>query len=437
MTTVHLRPPHVHAVRSPLRVTTEIQSRAFFIARLTVTAVAAYVLALAVLPDSGVPPLLAPLTALLVVQYSVYETIKSSVSRVGAVASGVLVAVFFAGAIGFSWWSLGLSILAALVLGHLLRLGDQVLEVPISAMLIFALGAGSGIAAFDRVLETLVGAAAGLVAMLVVPTVRVRPAEQAVEDLGTRLSELVARMAGDVRREPGARAAEHWQQAAQRLCRDIARTDRQLGAAEDSIRLNPRARGLIDAGVALRNGLETMEHVTLTLRMLTRALADISRLGEEDRLLTLEPLRGELAATLDDIAASMAAYGCLARSDLRRNALPVDAERELAKHVRAAEGHRDRLYELLGEPTAGDDQWPLYGEILMQLDRLIDQLRVEHRTRARERWRRRRGAALYLPEPQARMVHRAGHGLRRAATAAQIAAERHARAIDNGSLRLR
>ncbi|MFC7563467.1 aromatic acid exporter family protein [Actinomadura namibiensis] len=155
-----------HAVRTarpdrPIRVTAEVQSTAFRITRLTFTATAAYLLALAVLP-AGIPaPLLAPLTALLVVQYSVYQTIKASVSRVVAVASGVLVAVLSAGTVGFSWWSLGLTILAALAVGHVLRLGEHVLEVPISAMLIFALGAASDAAAADRVLETLIGPAPG------------------------------------------------------------------------------------------------------------------------------------------------------------------------------------------------------------------------------------------------------------------------------------
>ncbi|WP_372510378.1 FUSC family protein [Actinomadura madurae] len=112
---------------------------------------------------------------MLVVQSSVYQTIRASILRVAAVTSGVLVAVLAASTIGFSWWTLGLAILAALTIGHVLRLGEHVLEAPISAMLIFALGAASEAGAEDRVLETLIGAATGLAATLLVPTVRVRP----------------------------------------------------------------------------------------------------------------------------------------------------------------------------------------------------------------------------------------------------------------------
>ncbi|MFC6935855.1 aromatic acid exporter family protein [Actinomadura yumaensis] len=269
------------APRSPLHLTTEVRSTAYRITRLTLTAVASYVLALALLPKGIPPPLLAPLTALLVVQHSVYQTIRMSVHRVASVTSGVLLAVLFASTIGFTWWTLGLTILAALTTGYALHLGDQVLEVPISAMLIFALGASSGWAAADRVLETLIGAGTGLVATFLVPSVRVRPAAEAVTDLSGRLSALVGGMSSDLTRAPARGEAARWLDEANRLNRDLSRTDRELGDAEDSVRLNPRARDLIDAGVALRNGVETMEHFTLSLRGLTRSLADDERFAEE------------------------------------------------------------------------------------------------------------------------------------------------------------
>ncbi|QXJ20351.1 hypothetical protein AGRA3207_001046 [Actinomadura graeca] len=418
--------------RSPLQVATEVRSTAFRIARLTLTAVASFVLAQAVLPEGGPQPLLAPLTALLVVQFSVYETIKSSVLRVASVTSGVLVAVLFAGTVGFSWWSLGLAILAALVIGHVLRLGEHVLEVPISTMLIFALGAASESGAAERFLETLVGAAAGLAATLLAPSVRVRPAEEAVQDIAERLRALIEEIAEGLDGEPSEGEAARWQEGAERLARDLSRTDQALGAAEQSVRLNPRtrARRLVDAGVALRNAVETMEHFTLSLRGLTRSLADDERLGGHGRLLTDPVLRPQLADALAGVAASIAAYGRLARSDLDRDARPFKAEQDLEMRVDIARERRARLNRELHERAAAGDLWPLYGEISMDLDRLLEHLRVEHRARAREQWRRHRGATRHLPERPARVVQQAGHRLRRAAASAVAAAERNARDSD-------
>src|SRR3954464_11413854 len=124
----------VSKVTEPLRlVRRRAQPKAVLVGRLTATATASYLIALLV-PDTSERPTLAPLTALLVLQVSLYRTLRSAAQRVGSVTGGVLVAVVLAWALGFTWWSLGLTIGASLLLGHLLRLGEHVLEVPISAM---------------------------------------------------------------------------------------------------------------------------------------------------------------------------------------------------------------------------------------------------------------------------------------------------------------
>src|ERR1700761_657191 len=107
------------------------------VSRLTATATLAYLLAL-LIPAGTARPVLAPLTALLVMQASLYQTIRSAVRKVGSVTVGVLGAVAVSEFVGFNWWLLAIVIAGALLLGQLLRLGDDLLEVPISAMLIFS-----------------------------------------------------------------------------------------------------------------------------------------------------------------------------------------------------------------------------------------------------------------------------------------------------------
>src|SRR3954466_12486065 len=84
------------------------------ITRLTAAAVIAYLVANSVSP--GILDLTAPLTALLVVQASTVGTLLMGLVRVGAVLTGVLVAVGIASSIGLSSWSLALVIAASLVL---------------------------------------------------------------------------------------------------------------------------------------------------------------------------------------------------------------------------------------------------------------------------------------------------------------------------------
>src|ERR1700743_689216 len=143
------------------------------VSRLTATATFAYLLAL-MIPAGTSRPVLAPLTALLVLQASLYQTIRSAMRKVLSVTVGVLVAVGVAEFIGFSWWQLALVIAGALGIGRVLRLGEDLLEVPISAMLIFS-SVGTHAAATGRVMDTLIGAAAGLGGGLVFGTPRVQP----------------------------------------------------------------------------------------------------------------------------------------------------------------------------------------------------------------------------------------------------------------------
>ena len=88
--------------------------------RLTAAAVAAWVVAVGVFPGSE--PVLAPLTALLVVQATPISLLVSGLDRVVSVVAGVLVAVGFAAVVDLTWWSLGLAIalgLAEANAGHL------------------------------------------------------------------------------------------------------------------------------------------------------------------------------------------------------------------------------------------------------------------------------------------------------------------------------
>ncbi len=154
------------------------QPTAVTIARLAGTAVFAYLLALQ-LPGSS-RPVLAPLTALLVVQVTLYQAIRSAIRRVVSVVAGVLVAVGLAAAVGFTWWSLGITIAAALALGYVLHLGGEILEVPISAMLILSVDTRS--AATSRIIETLVGAAPARSGAWTVLSARPRRASGSIPD---------------------------------------------------------------------------------------------------------------------------------------------------------------------------------------------------------------------------------------------------------------
>ncbi|GAA3234605.1 FUSC family protein [Actinocorallia longicatena] len=341
------------------------------ITRLVVTAMAAYLAAELLLEVQA--PLLAPLTALLVVQASSYQTMRHAFQRVLSVATGVLVAVALAALLGFTWWSLGLAIAASLVLGHVLKLNDHILEVPISAMLILQLGTEA--AATDRIVETIIGAGVGLAAGLIASPVRVQPAAEAITELGASMSGLLDDIAGGLRAEPDEKTVGTWVERSKERARDIQRTEQALAAAEESARLNPRARNGASPGPALRLALETFEHAAVTTRGLTRSVADRTKLHTLDRSglgkeMWEADVRDRLAATLRELAQATRRYCAAATSATEEEA--VRQTGLLESSLDAGRRERDALGALLREDPG---HWPLHGELLVHLDRLLDGMR--------------------------------------------------------------
>jgi uncharacterized membrane protein YgaE (UPF0421/DUF939 family) len=352
------------------------QPTAVYIARLTLTAVFAYLLALQ-LPGGSSRSVLAPLTALLVVQATLFHTIGTAFRRVGAVTAGVLAAVAVAAYVPFSWWVLGLLIAGTLVLGIVLRLRDEILEVPISAMLIFSVD--SHAAATSRITETLIGAAAGLAAGLVFAPLRVQPAKDALGELSRQLADLLAQMADGLAEVPDPRRAAEWLDRTRALRGEIERVDDALAQAEESVRLNPRRFRSGDPAAGLRDGVDTLERAATDVRVLARSVADSARIDSDHSPVREADTRARLAAVIAELSAAVRAYGQLLEAD------PVSADfsafaaepitEALEDHLEEAQRQQDQLADLLStDPAERPEGWQLRGEILAHVDRLRSEL---------------------------------------------------------------
>jgi uncharacterized membrane protein YgaE (UPF0421/DUF939 family) len=349
-----------------------------YIARLTATAVFAYLLALQ-LPGGSTRSVLAPLTALLVVQATLFHTIRSAIQRVVGVTAGVLTAVGVAAYVPFSWWVLGLLIAGALGLGLVLRLHEDILEVPISAMLIFSVD--SHAAATSRITETLVGAAAGLAAGLVLAPLRVQPAKDAVGDLSRQMADLLGQMADGLAEVPDPKRAAEWLERTRALRGEIERLDDALSQAEESVRLNPRRLRYTNPAAGLRVGVDTLERAATDMRVLARSVVDSARIDSEHSPVREAETRARLAAVIAELSAAVRAYGQILEAD------PVEAdapsaepiEEELEDHLEEAKRQQDRLADLLStDPAERPEGWPLRGEILAHVDRLRSELQPGH-----------------------------------------------------------
>jgi hypothetical protein len=351
----------------------------------TLAAVLAYLLAVWLL-GSQPPPLLAPLTALLVAQLTIFETVKSSVERVGSVVAGVLVAVLISKVVGLTWWSLGITILAALVIGLLLRLGDHTLEVPISAMLVLAVAGQAGTVAIDRITETLIGAVTGVVVSFMLrPPMYVQPAGDAIGQLAADIAELLTSMGTELTEGWANEQARAWEERAHELDRPLRGARIALTRGEDSLRLNPRQRRVRESASSLRAALAALEHSAVQVRGITLDLADLAE-AVESRGQPEPELLVALGALLVELGVGVAAFGQLVAPEVAgppREAVPLHIALEIART------HRDVLAELMLVDARSDlELWHIQGSLLANVDRLLREIDLERGPDARRVRRR-------------------------------------------------
>jgi len=289
-----------------------------WVLRLTVSAVASYAVADTVLPHDQ--PLLAPLTALLVTQVTLYSMARQGVDRVMAVIAGVSLATIFASIFGLTWASLALLIFSALMVGQFLRLGDNLIEVPITAMFVLAVGeVNAAPAALDRVASTIIGATVGLgINILIPPGVRTSNAglevERYADEIAVQLEAAAAVLPeGSVTTEQSAA----WLTATRGLTAQTVRIDKTITYVEESRKLNVRALNKPNTTLAMRYGLDALEHCTVAIRSIFRGIDDVVNYPDDVDDIYPQQAREMTANAMQDLAYAIRTFGDLVHAQVR------------------------------------------------------------------------------------------------------------------------
>ena len=351
-------------------------------ARLTTAAVVAYLLTVWLV--EGPIDLTGALTALLVVQASATASVRMGVVRVGAVLTGVLVAVTLSSWVGLTWWSLAAAVALALLLAAVLRLGDQRLETAISAMLILGTG-GQEIAAETRVLTTLIGAGVGMAFnLLLPPRVPFRAAVTDVRNVASSQAACLRTAAASMDQRPITKGAvSTWLDQARAVAEASARSGVAISTVTDLRRLNPRAIGTPEVEPVLRAGLDSLDRSLLAIRALFSAMLTEAPEYETPDDGYGEQVRPAFAVLLGYVADSLDAFGALVEAEAESS--EVEVERNLAGSLNDAGEARAMLTELLlVDPREETTLWLLRGSILSAVDHMLDALKLEDRARLRE-----------------------------------------------------
>ncbi|MGO1496288.1 MAG: FUSC family protein [Agrococcus casei] len=248
---------------------------------------------------SDQPPIFAVIAAIIIVAPSVNQSLAKVFERTLGVLLGVVLAMGIGLLFGEGTWVILLAVVVSVVVAWALRLsvaaGNQ---LPISAMLVLALGAASPTYSVERIVETVIGAIiAFVINALIVPPVPLEDTKREILTLAEETARSFERLAdASIGRKgsekPGLLLVEV------RLLRPMQeRADEAVLAAEESLALNPFARRYRPRISAMRDSLDELAHITVPLIGMTRAFRD-----HYDDELTSEPMMREIAIEMRRIA---------------------------------------------------------------------------------------------------------------------------------------
>jgi len=179
-------------------------------AKAAIAAVAAWLLATQVIGLSQ--PFLAPYAAVFLVEATVYRSLLGWAQQVGSVAAGVLLAAAVAQLVPGQTATLAIVVFAGLLLGSWRRFGGSGVWVGVTGMLLVTYGTPrSSELLSDRLVETALGAAVGLVVnVLIFPPLYGERLAAAADRLADALAGLLEETAGLVRADEPPEDLEAW-----------------------------------------------------------------------------------------------------------------------------------------------------------------------------------------------------------------------------------
>lgn len=296
-------------------------------------------------------PFLAPWSAVLVVQATIYRTVSRGGQQVAATFAGVLLAWGCGVILGLGPLGMGVMLVAAFALGRLRWLRDEATSIATTGIVVIATNsiAESNLLT-SRLVDTTVGIVVGLlVNLLVWPPLRDRAAWARAGELPHEVAEVLGEMAAGMTVDLESSDAESWIRDLRRIDERIDEAWRLFGQARESSRLNPR-----------RSRPAGLDDLVATLHLLEQVVADTLSMG---RTLTTSAERATLWN--DDFRAPF------------KRMLAETAEALEERDGERLRGIRVKLGTLandLSTDTLAGSAWYEYGGLLVNLRNVVDAL---------------------------------------------------------------
>ncbi|WP_030674938.1 FUSC family protein [Streptomyces cellulosae] len=222
--------------------------------------------------------LMAPWVALVLVQATVYSSLRQAGQQCTAICAGTLLASGAQALTGDTLGALALSVPVLMLLSNWHRFGDQGIYGATTAVFTLASGTVSASAVGHRVGQAVLGAVIGVtVNALVFPPIHLRDVRENLAALPQEAGDVLHRIAGDLSEgDWDGQTAAHWSSCAARLERRLDALRSARGWSQESLRLTAgplrAARRLPPQSVPPAEEDERWSRVTGHIAALTRTL---------------------------------------------------------------------------------------------------------------------------------------------------------------------
>ena len=322
-------------------------------------------------------PVLASLSAIVVVQVSVRSSVRTALERSLAVVLGVLAALAISRTLDLTAVTVTLLVAASLGVAELvLRLPRSAArQVPVSILVVLAAADSDNGQAWHRVIDTIIGAAIGVVVSLAFPASRLVDARQTIDRLAESLANALDTMGTGLQQSWSTEQTESWRHQAH-MSRGplVEQAVEAVGNGRESARWNVRDRRHIAELTTLEELMPRLERTAIGVSVIARGLDDYARITGTVH----KPMKGMGELLIALAAAVRAVVADVLDPSQKSDIDPVLEELSARRDVcRNAASRRARLaidVDDESDPTVVEGEWLNYAAVLVQVDRIVADL---------------------------------------------------------------
>jgi uncharacterized membrane protein YgaE (UPF0421/DUF939 family) len=324
-------------------------------------------------------PVLASLTAIVVVQVSVRASVRSAIERSAAVVLGVIAALAISRWLELNSLTVTLLVAASLGVAELvLRLPRAAArQVPVSMLVVLAaVSLHEERQGWHRVVDTVLGAAIGVGVSLVFPASRLVDARQTLERLADSTAKVLESMGAGLQETWSIEQTEAWRRQA-RVTRGrlVDQAVEAVGSGREAARWNVRDRRHIEELTRFEEAMPRLERTAIGVSVISRGLDDHARMSGSTSHRSMAAMGALLIALAAAVRATVS--GVLDSSHESEIAAALEDVRARRDICMQAASRRARLAidpEEETDATLAEGEWLNYAAMLVQVDRIVADL---------------------------------------------------------------